>query len=98
MMCSEDFYYEDTQDVNTYYIKKRNPQNMRPLNFAEVQSTSNLWDQRGVRVADVIATVHMHKRLQYVWGEQRPLHWNTVGCQDVTVFDILIKHHQNSPA
>lgn len=23
MMCSDDFYYEDTHDVNTYYIKKK---------------------------------------------------------------------------
>ncbi len=71
---------------------------MRYLDSAWVQLIFSLSEQRGVHAADVIAMLHMHKRLKYVWGVQRPLFWNIVGCQDVTVFDILFQHHQNSPA
>lgn len=71
---------------------------LKNLDSARVQMIFSLSEQRGLHAVDVIAELHMHKRLKCVWGVQRPLHWNTVGCQDVTVLDILSQHHQNSPA
>lgn len=63
-MCFDVFYYESTYDTNMLQKRKQNFSNMRSLSSVRAHLFS-VFQNRGVHVADVM---HMHKRLEYVWG------------------------------